>query len=80
MYLELGPSVAGEHVDEGDLAPLLHIHQQVHQLPAPHTHEVSRAGHATVLMRQRDHASHKVVCYCHINIYLLGLLHLDTDT
>jgi hypothetical protein len=30
--LKLCPGVAGEHVDEGDLTPLLHIHQQVHQL------------------------------------------------
>lgn len=30
---ELGPGVAGQHVDDDDLPPLLHIDQEVTQLP-----------------------------------------------
>lgn len=30
---ELGPGVAGQHVDDDHLAPLLHIDQEIAQLP-----------------------------------------------
>lgn len=65
---ELGPGVAGQHVDDDDLPPLLHIDQEVTQLPVILVDQVD-AFWANLLKRHNNAACHQLR---HIFIYTTG--------
>lgn len=52
---ELGPGVTGEHVDDDDLPPLLHVDQEVTQLPVVLVDQVNALR--THLLKSHDNAS-----------------------
>lgn len=52
---ELGPGIAGQHVDDDDLPPLLHVDQEVAQLPVVLVDQVDALG--TNLLKSHDNAS-----------------------
>lgn len=52
---ELGPGVAGQHVDDDDLPPLLHVDQEVTQLPVVLVDQVDSLR--THLLEGHDDAS-----------------------
>lgn len=52
---ELGPGVAGQHVDDDDLPPLLHVDQEVTQLPVVLVDQVDALR--THLLKSHDNAS-----------------------
>lgn len=56
---ELRPGVARQHVDDDHLAPLLHVHQQVTQLPVVLVDQIN-AIRAHVLEGHHNAAGHKL--------------------
>lgn len=65
---ELGPGIAGQHVDDDDLPPLLHVNQEVTQLPVILVDQVD-ALWTNLLKRHNDAACHQLR---HIFIYITG--------
>lgn len=65
---ELGPGVAGQHVDDDDLPPLLHVDQEVTQLPVILVDQVD-ALRTNLLKSHNNAACHQLQ---HIFIHTTG--------
>ncbi len=52
---ELGPGITGQHVDDDDLPPLLHVNQEVTQLPVVLVDQVNALG--THFLKRHNNAS-----------------------
>lgn len=74
---ELGPGVAGQHVDDDHLPPLLHIDQQVTQLPVVLVDQVDALR--TNLLKRHDNAASNQLQHSHNGRILSGRRSLIPD-
>lgn len=74
---ELRPGVAGQHVDDDHLPPLLHIDQQVTQLPVVLVDQVDALR--TNLLKRHDNAASNQLQHSHNRRILSGRCSLIPD-